>query len=98
MSEEHDDLDEIERPSEESNPPADQRAGGGIAVRVVSPGEEEESDRDVEVPASLPILPLKNTVLFPYLLSPLLVNTPASKRLIDDVLMRPDRMLVCTAV
>jgi len=98
MSEEHDDLDEIERPSEGSRPAGDQRSGGGIAVRVVSPGEEEESDQDVEIPSSLPILPLKNTVLFPYLLSPLLVNTPASKRLIDDVLMRADRMLVCTAV
>ena len=37
-------------------------------------------------------------MLFPYLLSPLLVNTPASQRLIDDVLMRPDRLMVCTAV
>ena len=46
----------------------------------------------------LPVLPLKNTVLFPYLLSPLLVNTPASQRLIDDVLVRPDRLMVCTAV
>ncbi len=44
------------------------------------------------------MLPLKNTVLFPYLLSPLLVNTPASQRLIDDVLVRPDRLMVCTAV
>jgi ATP-dependent Lon protease len=46
----------------------------------------------------LPVLPLKNTVLFPYLLSPLLVNTAASQRLIDEVLVRPDRLLVCTAV
>ena len=27
------------------------------------------------LPATLPVLPLKNTVLFPFLLSPLLVNT-----------------------
>ncbi len=98
MSDEHDDLDEVEEPSDGSIEPSEHSAGGGIAVRVMSPGEEEEGDEDLEVPDSLPILPLKNTVLFPFLLSPLLVNTPASKRLIDDVLMRPDRMLMSTAV
>ncbi len=74
------------------------RAQGGTAVRVLSGVEDEGDDEAVEIPDTLPILPLKNTVLFPYLLSPLLVNTPASQRLIDDVLMRSDRMLVCTAV
>jgi ATP-dependent Lon protease len=70
---------------------------GGMEIHVSS-GPDDDSDEIVELPEELPVLPLKNTVLFPYLLSPLLVNTPASQRLIDDVLVRPDRLMVCTAV
>ncbi|MCB9722850.1 MAG: endopeptidase La [Spirochaetaceae bacterium] len=64
----------------------------------VGRGPDEEGDERTELPGELPVLPLKNTVLFPYLLSPLLVNTPASQRLVDEVLLRPDRLMVCTAV
>ena len=71
--------------------------GGGMEIAVGS-GPEDDVEELTEIPDELPVLPLKNTVLFPYLLSPLLVNTPASQRLIDDVLMRPDRLMVCTAV
>ena len=42
---------------------------------AVGSGAGEESTR-VDVPETLPVLPLKNTVLYPYLLSPLLVNSP----------------------
>lgn len=70
---------------------------GGMEIAVGS-GPEDDLDELAELPGELPVLPLKNTVLFPYLLSPLLVNTPASQRLIDDVLVRPDRLMVCTAV
>ena len=70
--------------------------GGGMEIRVGS-GPEDEADELIELPDELPVLPLKNTVLFPYLLSPLLVNTPASQRLIDDVLVRPDRLMVCSS-
>ncbi|MGB0620897.1 MAG: endopeptidase La [Myxococcota bacterium] len=70
---------------------------GGMEIAVGS-GPGEDFEELTELPESLPVLPLKNTVLFPYLLSPLLVNTPASQRLVDDVLVRPDRLMVCTAV
>ena len=70
---------------------------GGMEIAVGS-GPDDELEELTELPEALPVLPLKNTVLFPYLLSPLLVNTPASQRLIDDVLVRPDRLMVCTAV
>ena len=70
---------------------------GGMEIQVGS-GPQDDAEELLELPAELPVLPLKNTVLFPYLLSPLLVNTPASQRLIDDVLVRPDRLMVCTAV
>ena len=71
--------------------------GGGMEIPVES-GERENEDDLVELPSELPVLPLKNTVLFPYLLSPLLVNTPTSQKLIDEVLVRPDRLMVSTAV
>jgi ATP-dependent Lon protease len=84
-------VDEDERQIDE------EVAGGGMEIAVGS-GREDDSDDLTELPDELPVLPLKNTVLFPYLLSPLLVNTPASQRLIDEVLARPDRLMVCTAV
>jgi len=51
-----------------------------------------------ELPAELPILPLKNTVIFPHLLAPLLVNTERSKALIDAVLADPERLMMSVAV
>ena len=68
----------------------------GTAVAVGRAGDEAAAR--VEVPAMLPVLPLKNTVLFPHLLSPLLVSSPRSKQLIEEVLVSPQRMLVCVAV
>jgi ATP-dependent Lon protease len=44
------------------------------------------------------VLPLKNTVLFPFLLSPLLVNTERSKKVIDAVLVSPERLMLALAV
>jgi ATP-dependent Lon protease len=64
---------------------------------VVGIGEDEES-RPVDVPGTLPILPLKNTVLFPFLLHPLLVNSERSKKLIDAVLVSPQRLMMSVAV
>jgi ATP-dependent Lon protease len=52
----------------------------------------------IEIPDVLPILPLKNTVVFPALLTPLLVNTPRSKRLIDRVLLMRERLFLTAAV
>lgn len=51
-----------------------------------------------ELPAELPVLPLKNTVIFPHLLAPLLVNTERSKALIDAVLEQPERLMMSVAV
>jgi len=72
--------------------------GGGTDITVESGDLSDETGITVEIPESAPVLPLKNTVLFPFLLSPLLVNTPRSQALIDEVLVHPDRLLVCAAV
>ncbi|MBW2270052.1 MAG: endopeptidase La [Deltaproteobacteria bacterium] len=70
--------------------------GEGTEVAVGSGVGEEIAF--AEIPETLPVLPLKNTVLFPHLLSPLLVNSERSKQLIDAVLLTPHRLLLCAAV
>ena len=44
------------------------------------------SDRPLPVPSELPILPLRDTVLFPNSFMPLAVAREASVRLIDDAM------------
>ena len=66
---------------------------GAVSVQVGA-GDEPT----LEIPDELPVLPLKNTVLFPSLLSPLLVNTERSRRVIDAVLVTPERLMVAPAV
>jgi ATP-dependent Lon protease len=77
-------------PSEGAVPP------GSTEVAVGS-GPDEEAEQ-LAIPEILPVLPLKNTVLFPFLLSPLLVKSSRSRKLIDEVLVSPDRLLMCSAV
>jgi ATP-dependent Lon protease len=64
---------------------------------LVGSGEEYEPVH-VEIPQFLPVLPLKNTVLFPFLLSPLLVRSEKSKKLIDEALLTPGRLLLSVAI
>ena len=73
--------------------------GHGVEVRVDEGPQEDDGGAFLgSYPEELPVLPLKNTVLFPYLLSPLLVNTPRSQELIDEVLLQDERLMVCVAV
>lgn len=46
--------------------------------------EFEEAEKPVEIPAELPVLPLRDTVLFPSSFMPLAVAREASVRLIDE--------------
>jgi ATP-dependent Lon protease len=71
---------------------------GDRPVEVSVDTGPESSVAGPEVPEVLPVLPLKNTVVFPALLTPLLVNTPRSKRLIDRVLLTRERMFLTAAV
>jgi ATP-dependent Lon protease len=76
--------------------PDQESQGEGTAI-VVGSGTDDLAAQ-TEIPASLPVLPLKNTVLFPFLLSPLLVSSERSKKLIDEVALTPHRLLLCVAV
>ena len=100
MSDERDDIRRLQEddPSEEEKAPGRSPGAGGVRVAVRSGREPDEGAWADELPSDLPVLPLKNTVLFPFLLSPLLVNTERSQRLIDSVLVHPKRLMICTAV
>jgi len=46
--------------------------------------DQQEIEKPVEIPAELPVLPLRDTVLFPNSFMPLAVAREASVRLIDE--------------
>jgi ATP-dependent Lon protease len=48
---------------------------------------EEEGEQTATLPTELPILPLKNTVVYPLTVLPLLVQKPRSVRLVDDAVV-----------
>jgi ATP-dependent Lon protease len=54
-------------------------------------------DKDIEIPSTLPILPLKETVVFPQSMTPLAIGQERSIKLVDDV-VSGDRMLALVTV
>ena len=55
-----------------------------------------DDDEGLNIPDILPVLPLKDTVVYPFSVQPLGIGQERSIRLIDDV-MRGDRMVVLVA-
>lgn len=55
----------------------------GELVQLISPGEEE-SMAEEDIPAELPILPIRNTVLFPGVVIPITVGRQKSIRLVKE--------------
>jgi len=68
-------------------PMSEQGEGEASVLDALDEGDRPRSAPRT-LPATLPILPLKNTVVFPHLPTPLVVGRPSSIRLIDDVLMK----------
>src|SRR2546421_13034695 len=59
--------------------------------------EEQIDQGDVEIPSTLPVLPLKEAVAFPQSVSPLAIGQERSIKLVDDV-VAADRMLALVTV
>jgi ATP-dependent Lon protease len=59
--------------------------------------EEPFEPGEIEIPSTLPVLPLKETVVFPQSVSPLAIGQERSVRLVDDVL-EGERMLALVTV
>ena len=66
-------------------------------VTVTSEEQEEAERLGDELPATLPVLPLKETVVFPESMTPLAIGQERSIRLIDDV-VGGDRLLALVTV
>ncbi len=65
---------------------------------VVSADEQREAGQLAEaLPATLPVLPLKETVVFPDSMTPLAIGQERSIKLIDDV-VGGDRLLALVTV
>jgi len=61
---------------------------GEEAVLLETVDDEEEQEEAPSIPEVLPILPLKNTVVYPIpILLPLIVGLPRSIKLVDDVML-----------
>lgn len=52
-----------------------------------TPVASEKSERSTAVPQPLPILPVRDVVLFPEIVTPVMVGRESSKRLIDEALV-----------
>ncbi|HLG66007.1 MAG TPA: endopeptidase La [Ktedonosporobacter sp.] len=59
-------------------------------------GADEDEEERLTIPDVLPVLPLKETVIYPFSVQPLAVGQERSIRLIDDV-MRGNRLVVLVA-
>nr|MDQ2982085.1 LON peptidase substrate-binding domain-containing protein [Actinomycetota bacterium] len=59
--------------------------------------EEPFEPTEVEIPSTLPVLPLKDTVIFPQSVSPLAIGQERSIKLVDDVLAG-ERLLALVTV
>ena len=65
---------------------------------IVSPAEQQHAEElGEELPAKLPVLPLKETVVFPESMTPLAIGQERSIKLIDDVI-GGDRLLALVTV
>jgi ATP-dependent Lon protease len=80
----------LRREADEDDPPLPSSEGP-------LPGEEHEDEEEhLSIPEILPVLPLKDVVVYPFAVQPLAVGQERSIRLIDDI-MRGNRLVVLVA-
>src|SRR5216117_3632424 len=65
-------------------------------IESLKPEEVSLGDRPLSIPSELPILPLRDTVLFPNSFMPLAVARESSVRLIDDAIANGKLIAVFT--
>ncbi|MCE5324397.1 endopeptidase La [bacterium] len=63
------------------------------ADNVLSPEGEGVGSRSIETPEELSLLPIKDTVLFPMVVMPLIVSRESSMKLVDDAVVSDTRMI-----
>src|SRR5439155_3947593 len=70
---------------------------GGRGVTDVTFEAPAEFETEIELPSTLPVLPLKETVVFPQSMTPLAIGQERSVRLIDDVVAGDRLVALVTA-
>src|SRR3989337_2669813 len=82
------------RPDGEDTSPGEAKPGGNVAkagtAEVEPPAEEKEGGP--EIPEILPLLPVRDIVIFPYMTLPLFVGSEGSVAAVDEALAR-DRFI-----
>ncbi len=61
-----------------------------------SPEEEDQDRKDLEIPETLPVLPVRDIVVFPYMILPLFVGREMSVKAIEESLSRDKMILLLT--
>ena len=89
--EEQDEDQQQGEDSSQQNP-----ASSNNEQELAEPEQGGEEDEHLTIPDVLPVLPLKDTVIYPFAVQPLGVGQERSIRLIDDV-MRGNRLVVLVA-
>jgi ATP-dependent Lon protease len=82
-------IDDLTPPAEDER--EEERSAISSAL-VRDEGGDESEEPELELPADLPILPLRDTIVYPFAVMPLGIGKQRSIQLIDDV-MRGDRLV-----
>ena len=85
MSDEKNETPEVIPPKEDENTPS-------VDVEILDAEESGESD----IPTTLPVLPVRDIVVFNYMILPLFVGREKSVQAIDEALNRDRYVLICT--
>ncbi|MHB9036161.1 MAG: endopeptidase La [Armatimonadota bacterium] len=64
-----------------------------VTENLIGPEGEGAVGRGIETPEELSLLPIKDTVLFPMVVMPLIVSRESSMKLVDDAVVSDSRMI-----
>lgn len=53
----------------------------------------EEGNKEIEIPSSLPVLPVRDIVVFPYMILPLFIGRESSIKAVDECMGATDRLI-----
>src|ERR1039458_7642427 len=60
--------------------------------------DAETGERGINIPDELSLLPIKDTVLFPMVVMPLIVSRESSMKLVDDAVVGETRIIALSAL
>ena len=85
-----------ERTDPESRPAGEEGKTGTQTPKGAPPSLEEEKEGGPEIPEILPLLPVRDIVIFPYMTLPLFVGREGSVAAVDEALARDRYIFLAT--